>query len=355
MHIVLASTAHERGGTWRHIEDVGVELRTRGHRVTVGLLPAARELQTAAASAGLAWRPLPRLLGCAADAWHLHLHDTFGPASLGVLALRRPFGPAIVTEHLPRTPGSDDGLAPGTRRRPASIARTAFKLTQLSLTARIIVPSHGTARFMQRRYGLRRDEVVVAHNGVASWPDSVPAFAGQGLQVVTLGALIEQKGHDVLLAAAARSRHPWTVTIVGTGPLRAELDRMAAAVASGRVRFVGWTDEPAHYLRQSDVLCMPSRYESFGYAAVEAAAWGRSAVASRVDGLEEIIVPDHTGILVQPGDPAELAAALDSLWEDRERVAALGRAARQRAREHFTIRHSVDALLSVYRDVGAHS
>jgi len=354
MHIVLASTARARGGTWRHVEDVGVQLSARGHRVTVGLLPAARELQAAATSAGLVWRPLLRTLRTDADVWHLHLHDTFEATALALLALRRPFGAAIVTEHLPRTPGSDPDLAgDGERSRGADLARTAFKRAQNALTARTVVPSHGAARFVMRRYRLGPADVVVAYNGVASFPARVPALTGAGLEVVTVGALIDQKGLDVLLAAASRSRHPWGITIVGAGPQRAQLERMATTLAPGRARFAGWSDDPSAYLRASHVLCMPSRYESFGYAAVEASSWGRPVVGSRIDGLEEVVVPGRTGILVEPGDPDALAAALDGLWNDLDTLAALGRAAREHARRLFTIERNVDALLALYDDIGA--
>lgn len=349
MHIVLASTAHERGGTWRHIEDLGAELVRRGHDVTVALLPDARDLQDAATSSGLRWRPLRRTLRMRADVWHLHLHDTYEPAALALLALRRPFGAAVVTEHLPRTPGSDPGLAAGAPGRwIAAPARTAFKWAQIALTAKTIVPSHGAARFMRRRYGLRPDGVLVVHNGVAGMPVAVDLPARQGLAVVTLGALVEQKGLDVLLSAASRSRHAWPITIVGDGPLRARLQQAAAGLGPDRVRFAGWTDDPSRYLRAGDVLCMPSRYESFGYAAAEAGAWGRPTVGSLIDGLDEVVLDGATGILVEAGDPDRLAAALDGLWEDRERLAALGRAARERVRARFTIEHTADALLVIY-------
>jgi glycosyltransferase involved in cell wall biosynthesis len=351
MHIVLASTALERGGTWRHIEDLAVELGRRGHDVTVALRPAARELQDAAASAGLRWRPLRSTLRMHADVWHLHLHDTYEPSALSLLALRRPFGAAVVTEHLPRTPGSDPGLAAGAPSRGIGRpARTAFKRAQVALTARTIVPSRGAACFMRDRYGLGADDVVVAHNGVAGMPAIVdaPARRVRGLAVVTLGALVEQKGLDVLLAAASRSRHAWPITIVGDGPLRARLQQTAAGLGPDRVRFAGWADDPSPYLRASDVLCMPSHYESFGYAAAEAGAWGRPTVGSLIDGLDEVVVDGATGILVEAGDPDQLATALDGLWEDPELLVALGRAARERVRERFTIERTADALLAIY-------
>jgi glycosyltransferase involved in cell wall biosynthesis len=96
---------------------------------------------------------------------------------------------------------------------------------------------------------------------------------------------------------------------------------------------------------------MPSRYESFGYAAVEAGAWGRPVVGSRIDGLDEVVVPGRTGILVEPDDPDALAAALDGLWNDVETLATLGRAAREHTHRLFTIERNVDALLSLYEDV----
>ncbi len=354
MDIVLASTARERGGTWRHVEDVGAELRRRGHLVTIALLPGATELQAAADAADLAWRPLRGAVRRRADVWHLHLHDTFEPASLAALAARRPFGAAIVTEHLPRTPGSDPALAPGGgHRRGGDLARTAFKRAQIALSAATIVPSHGAARFMRERYRLPERAVAVAHNGVASLPATAAPPTGAGLEVVCVGALVAQKGHDVLLAAAGRSRHPWRVTIVGAGPLRAELERTAEALAPGRVRFVGWTDDPAQHMRAAHVLCMPSRYESFGYAAVEAGALGRPVVGTRIDGLDEIVELGRSGLLVEPGNPDALAAALDGLWGDLDTISALGRVARERALAHFTIGHCVDALLDIYERAGA--
>jgi glycosyltransferase involved in cell wall biosynthesis len=165
---------------------------------------------------------------------------------------------------------------------------------------------------------------------------------------VAVGALVDQKGIDVLVAAAGLSQSPWQITIVGSGERRAELERAAARVAPGRARFAGWADEPSAYMRAAHVLCMPSRYESFGYAAVEAAAHGRATVGSRIDGLDEIVVPGRTGILVEPGDPGALAAALDGLWDDFGRIAALGHGARERAQRHFTIARTVDALLAIY-------
>jgi starch synthase len=80
-----------------------------------------------------------------------------------------------------------------------------------------------------------------------------------------------------------------------------------------------------------DVFVNPSRAESFGVAALEAAASGVPVVASHVGGLPEVVADGETGLLVPPEDPAALAAALAGLIRDPSRRRALGRSARERA------------------------
>ncbi|MDQ6807285.1 MAG: glycosyltransferase, partial [Actinomycetota bacterium] len=308
---MLASTALIRGGVWRHIEDLGLGLERAGVEVTVGLLPGASDLHDAARRAGLRSQSLYRTLGRSTGLWHVHLHDSFDRRAFLALVARRAAGPSVITEHLPRSHASDDRLEPQyPRTRYAAEVKTAFKRLEFRLGGAVIAVGASSARFLEERYSLAPGAVRTVHNGV-----TVPApVAGPRphlgpLRVVTVGSLDRQKGHDVLLEAARRSARDWEVTVIGSGPQLEPLRSIAAGLPPGRVRFTGWVDDPRALLEAADVVCIPSRWESFPYAALEACSLARAVVASRVDGLDEIIVDGESGILVAPDDPGALAAA----------------------------------------------
>jgi glycosyltransferase involved in cell wall biosynthesis len=285
-----------------------------------------------------------------ADIWHLHLHDTYDRLGIASLGLRRRFGPAVITEHLPRNHASDERLERQNPRTPgAAMAKTAFKRLEFSQVRRVILVSRGSETFVKERYGLSADRMSVVHNGIdasAIEPSRPPL--GARMSVVSVGALGRQKGHDVLLEAAARARGDWELTIVGDGSQSDSLRRRAADLPDGRVRLAGWVDDPQHQVEKSDVVCMPSRWEAFPYAALEASAMARPLVASRVDGLEEIVLHGETGILVRPGQPGELADALDELSAKPELIVQLGSAARARVQRCYDMDRMVSGVMDVY-------
>jgi glycosyltransferase involved in cell wall biosynthesis len=161
----------------------------------------------------------------------------------------------------------------------------------------------------------------------APWPGN-----GAGPVVGFVGRLVPRKGAlDLVRAAPAirAARPDVRVVIVGDDPYEDEESDYAAAVrASANVDHVGRVAEAAGILGQLDVLVLPSRQEPFGTVVAEAMAAGTPVVATRVDGLPELVEDGVTGALVEPGDTAALAVAvLDVL----ERRAELGTAARGRA------------------------
>jgi glycosyltransferase involved in cell wall biosynthesis len=348
--IVLASTAIIKGGVWRHIEDLGRGLQREGLDVTLGLLPAAVALHESAEQAGLPWEPLQRTLRPSFDLWHVHLHDTYDRRAIASLASRRLVGRSVITEHLPRNDASDDRLEPQHRRtRYAAEGKTLFKRVEFRLASAVIAVSTSSARFLEERYLLPARSVTTVHNGISA-PAQVAEAAPRDrpLRVVTVGSLGRQKGHDVLLEAARVATEEWEITVVGDGPQLAKLRGLASGLKAGRVRFTGWVDDPRAEVAAADVACMPSRWESFPYAALEAAALARAVVGSRVDGLDEIIIDGATGILVEPDRPAELAAALDRLAANPQLVAAYGRAAHDRVRARFGLQQMIDGVLATY-------
>lgn len=162
---------------------------------------------------------------------------------------------------------------------------------------------------------------------------------------VTVARLEDRyKGHDVIVRSLAliRERVPtvqWAV--VGDGPLRGELEALArSSGVADAVLFLGALPDAERdaWLRRARLLAMPSRLpgggmagEGFGIVYMEAAAYGKPAVAGNVGGAVDAVLDGHTGLLVDPADPRAVGEAIATLLLDRELAARLGRAGRERA------------------------
>jgi len=153
------------------------------------------------------------------------------------------------------------------------------------------------------------------------------------------------KGHDVLIRALARVRADVPdveLVVIGDGPLRGDLERLASAVGvTDAVRFLGTVsdDERDLWLRRTDVFTMPSRLpsdgragEGFGIVYLEAAAYGKPVVAGNVAGALDAVADGETGLLVDPTDERAVADALTRLLSDRELARRMGVAGAERAK-----------------------
>ena len=163
--------------------------------------------------------------------------------------------------------------------------------------------------------------------------------------VVTLvGALAPEKRVDVAIEAIARTRTGARLVVVGAGPLEATLRARADAVAPGRVHFLGAGLVMPPVYHGSDAVVLSSASEGVPGVLVEAALCGLPVVASDVGFVRDVVVPGETGLVVPPGDPAALAAALDDVLA---RADALGAAARRRAVERFALDRAADAWVGL--------
>jgi D-inositol-3-phosphate glycosyltransferase len=175
-----------------------------------------------------------------------------------------------------------------------------------------------------------------------------------------VGRIQPLKGLDVAIGALAQlARDDAELVVVGgpsglAGP--AELARVQALGddlgVRGRIRFV--PPQPHHLLstwyRAADVVLVPSRAESFGLVALEAAACGAPVVASDVGGLRTIVDDGHTGFLVDSRDPSAFAVAVDKLLADPALAAAMGAAGAERAGA-FTWSTAAARLRRLYADL----
>lgn len=274
------------------------------------------------------------------DIVHTHL---FGGDTWGRIAAIRAHVPHVVsTEH---NVNRDEGLV-----------KRFVKRLLATRTDRIVAVSDAVRSASVRVDRIPPGNVMVIPNGidlehfrpVARTPSTRTRF-------LAVGRLVEQKGFDILLDALAICRDTLptaTLTIVGDGPMRAELEEQARAFhLADRVAFLGFRRDCADRYHAADIFVAPSRWEGLGIAAIEASASGLPVIASAVDGLQEVVRDQETGILVPPNDPSALARALVDLARDPARQVLLGHAGRRHIERNFDIQRVVERYERLYEQL----
>jgi N-acetyl-alpha-D-glucosaminyl L-malate synthase BshA len=145
---------------------------------------------------------------------------------------------------------------------------------------------------------------------------------------------------------------PSKLVMVGDGPEKAGAEQLARELGVQRdVLFLGNQDCMEELLPLADIFLLPSRSESFGLVALEAMSAGVPVVASDAGGLPEVVADGETGFLHDAGDVEGMAASVLGLLKDEHRRAQMGRQARRRARERFSVDQSVDRYIRVYESL----
>lgn len=184
-----------------------------------------------------------------------------------------------------------------------------------------------------------------------------PAERGERPRFVSVGRLVHQKGVDVLLRAFARARpelaEDWELVVVGDGPRRRELERLADGLGlAGAVVFAGSLENPYPLMAGADVFVHTARWEGFGVVLTEALALGLPVVGSACPGGPREILGDGAGVLVAPDDPEALAGELVRLARDPGLRSALGARGRVRV-ERYTADRVARRLLQLVEQVAA--
>ncbi len=170
-----------------------------------------------------------------------------------------------------------------------------------------------------------------------------------------VGRLAPEKGVDLFLRAAAivrRTVPEARFVVAGDGPDRAGLETLRDELGLGlAASLAGRQENMPGFLASLDLLVSASRQEGLPIALLEGMASGLSVVATRVGEVPEVVVPGVTGVLVSPGNPEQLAAAIADLLRDRDRRAAMGQASRLRVAQEFSAERMTADYLDVYETV----
>lgn len=317
-----------RGGIDRVMDALADEVRVRGE-------PAAVEIVATRGGGSLAFAPLhlarfvatlaARRMRGSVDLVHLNVAQrgsVVRKAMIGRIA--HAFGiPYIVHVHGSQFHTYWDASGPRARRR----------LRRLLEQSKAVVVLGTFWRDALIRTGTDAAKLRIIPNASAA-PTTPPAFrSGDPIHFVFLGRIGERKGVPTLLQALALlgDLDGWRATIAGDGAVEEARARVAELNLAERVEVRGWADAAAvaALLASGDCLVLPSHDENLPMSVIEGMAYGLAVVATPVGAVPDIVSEGETGLLVPPGDPDALAAALRRIVTEPGLRGYLGATARR--------------------------
>lgn len=331
---VEAACLHGHGVFWKKLCDTGLPIHSLSpHRLFPIYLPALASLilrrryeivHCHLLGANLLAKPLAALLGVPIRINHDHCNDK--------------------------------------RANPHGIVATADRLAN-RLSTHICAVSETTRSFLRESENIASDRVSTIHNGInletfqprphlrsstrSRWDLPEDAFVVGGI-----GRLTYQKNFALFLeiASAVIQHHPHAVFVIaGTGEDDPALREQAANLGIGsQIRFLGHIEEISLLYPALDVLLLPSRYEGLPITVLEAMAVGLPIIASRLDGIAEVLVDGESGCLVEPGDRDAFVASIYRSISDPDRSRRYSEVALAKVRKEHSAEAMTRAVESIY-------
>ncbi len=340
----------------RDLVEVAVE---RGYKITVAC-PASGDLAAWVQERGATWEPVEmrrsphpsdvlavariRRLARTSDLVHLHSSKAGAVGRLALASLGRGRPASVFTPH------AWSWLVGGSL---APVYRLIERI-MLPVTTAVVAVSPEERSDGQAVLHCRPDRIEVHPNGVDTThfcPPGPVAGRPDGPLVVCVGRLCHQRAPDMAVAALALMRTPDVrLRLVGDGEDRAAIERQASALdLTDRLELVGFRPDPSPDLRAADVVVIPSRYDGMALVLLEAMACGAAIVATGVAGTSAL---SGVGQIVPVEDPRALARAVDNLLADPDRRQRLGAGARKRVVEEYSLQHSIEGIMDLWRKLG---
>jgi phosphatidylinositol alpha-mannosyltransferase len=351
------------GGVQVHVRELSAHLRERGHEVRI-LAPGRRSGKRD--DAWIVGRAIPvRGNGSVA-------RISFGPQVAMVVARAlKEARPDIIHVHEPLVPSVSmhavlNANVPVVATFHSNVGRERMSSVWFKLAAPMVRPvwnriarriavSDAARHSVTSRMG--DDELLIVPNGVnvERFAAAKAAKLSAGRHLLFVGRLEERKGFRIAVEAFAQLAGAYPdlrMLVVGDGSERDAVDDLEPSVRS-RVEMLGRVDDDrlASYLRAADLYIGPATGgESFGIVLAEAMAAGLPIVASDISGYRDVARNGVEALLVPPGDPAALVAAVRKMLDDPQLAKSLGGAGAKRAHD-FAWDTVAERLVQVYREV----
>jgi glycosyltransferase involved in cell wall biosynthesis len=225
----------------------------------------------------------------------------------------------------------------------------------LRLAGRVLVNSEAAAARVREGDGVRPERVFVVRNGIDMSRFRPRELNGDAPRVRVFGTVANlrpEKGLSDFVRATAlvRSQHPDVrVVIWGEGPLRPQLEDLVRNLSLHHVvELPGHAEDAEKAMSAMSAFVLPSLSESCSNSLMEAMTKGLPVIASNTGGNPELVVEGSSGLLVRPGDPADLARAMAYMMENPATAASLAAQAAQRARVEFSLPGMLAEVQAVY-------
>ncbi|WP_253701082.1 glycosyltransferase family 4 protein [Thermus scotoductus] len=273
----------------------------------------------------------------------LHAHSSKA-GFLGRLAARALGVKSVYTAH---GWAFTEGAPKGRRTLALAMERLAGRLSD-----RVIAVSRYDHDLALRHRVVPLEKLRVVPNGVPDTPLRAHPEAHPP-RLVMVARFAPPKDHALLLRALSGLKGlPWTLDLVGEGPLLEEARRLAEELGlKGRVRFLGTRRDVAAVLAEAQVFVLTSNWEGLPLSVLEAMRAGLPVVATDVGGVGEAVVEGKTGFLVGRKDEAGLRERLCLLLENPALRASMGKAGRRRYEEAFTLERMLLETWRIYEEV----
>jgi glycosyltransferase involved in cell wall biosynthesis len=227
--------------------------------------------------------------------------------------------------------------------------RLAFRLASCQADRLVCVSRDSTRLAVEE--GIKAGRLTTIWNGIDT---ARFAYVGPraGGPVVMVGRLSPEKDVATLIRAAALATQGcpgFSVEIAGDGPCLTDVKQLSRDLGLGeRVRFLGEVRDIPALLACASLFVLPSLTEGISLTLLEAMARGLPVVATRVGGNPEVVVDGETGLLVEAGNPSDLADAMVRLLRAPEECHRMGLAGRDRVERHFNVRRMVAEYEALY-------